>query len=191
MKILQLCGRAPSASLVPVDIPGAERWIIGACYAEHVGTAYTRVFDVHDAAYIKQQRQHAWDWYGQQDRPVYLVETTPEIPTGIAYPRARLAMFGSRGYTALSSSIDHMMALALLEGFEQIHLCGVRLLNLEEWVGQRECLAYWIGRAEGVGCHVVTDPVAALCTPEVVYGFGESTGARRAPGQPLPMEAFA
>jgi hypothetical protein len=191
LKVLQICGRAPAAALVPPDIPGAERWIVGSTYHEHVGTAYTRVFDVHPVETadhhkgILALRPDAWRWYGAQDRPVYLIEAHPDVPASVPYPRARLNAFGVRGACALSSSVDHMLALALLEGFTEIHLCGVRMISVEEWVTQRECLAYWIGRADAMGVEVITDPVAALCAPERVYGFGDPTGARRAPGTPV------
>lgn len=190
-KVLQLCGRAPAVHLVPPDLRGAERWIIGSAYHEHVGTAYTRVFDVHPIEPedhhrgIRALRPDALAWYGQQDRPVYLREVTPEVPTSVAYPRAALLQFGARGACALSSSIDHMIALALVEGFTEIHLCGVRMTSMEEWVTQRECLAYWIGRCDERGVRLETDPVAALCAPEVIYGFGDRTGAVRAPGHPV------
>lgn len=190
-KLVQLCGRAPSAWMVPVDIPGAERWIIGSAYREHVGTNYTRVFDVHPLTKAEHHegilnlRPDAFAWYGTQDRPVYFIAHDDRVPQSIPYPRAALAQFGVRGACALSSTVDHMMALALLEGFDEIHLCGVRLNSIEEWVTQRECLSYWIGRAEGMGVVVETDPLAALCAPEVVYGFGDRTGAVRAPGKPM------
>lgn len=190
-KIVQLCGRAPAANQLPPDI-GAERWIIGSSYPEHIGTAYTRVFDVHPIDEtehhpgILKARPDAWAWYGQQDKTVYLIDHDPRVWSSLAYPLAKIqAYFGPRGACAFSSTVDHMMALAIYEGFEEIHLCGVRLNSVEEWVLQRECLAYWIGVAEGHGIHVETDPVAALCAPERVYGYFYPTGARRAPGKPV------
>lgn len=191
-KVLQICGRAPAALLVPPDLPGAERWIIGSAYHEHVGTAYTRVFDVHPLEPadhhkgILALRPDAWAWYGQQDRPVYLIDRHPAVPASVRYPRECIGdTFGVRAACALSSTVDQMLALALVEGFTEIHLCGVRMISVEEWVTQRECLAYWIGRAESLGVEVITDPVAALCSPERVYGWGDPTGAVRAPGAPV------
>lgn len=191
--ILQICGRAPSAAMVPPDLPNSERWIIGSAYREHVDTAYTRVFDVHPVdgsdhhAGILALRADAWRWYGQQTKPVYLIAPHPEVPASVPYPLEAIGgRFGARAACALSSTVDHMMALALLEGyFTEIHLCGVRLTSVEEWVLQRECLGYWIGLAEGLGVAVHTDPVAALCCPERVYGYGYPTGAVRAPGSPV------
>lgn len=194
-KVLQICGRAPGANLVPPDLPNSERWIIGSAYHEHVGTNYHRVFDVHPLEKtehhvgILNQRPDAWAWYGQQDKPVYLIAPHPDVPTSLAYPNEALRTMGQRAYDAQSSTVDHMMGLALLENqWSAIHLCGIRLISLEEWVTQRECLAYWIGRCDERGIELVTDPVAALCTPEVRYGFGEKTGARRAPGQPVIVQ---
>lgn len=190
--VLQICGRAPAAHLVPPDLPGAERWIIGSAYHEHVGTAYTRVFDVHPLEPTEHHkgifalRPDAWQWYGQQDKPVYLIEKHWDVPTSVTYPRDALLQFGARGACAISSTVDQMLALALAEHtFTEIHLCGVRMNSIEEWVLQRECLGYWIGRCDERGIDLITDPVASLCAPERVYGFGDPTGARRAPGQPV------
>lgn len=197
-RILQICGRAPSARQVPPDLPNAERWIIGACYREHVGTRYDAVFDVHPLEPtewhpgILALRPDAWAWYGAQDTPVYLIAPHADVPSSRAYPRSLIGeRFGDRAACAISSSVDQMLALGLLRGFAEIHLCGIRMISVEEWVTQRECLAYWIGLAEGLGVVVHTDPVAALCAPERVYGWGDPTGAVRAPGQPALVLAMS
>lgn len=175
---------------VPLQPEGAERWIVGATYAEQAHTAWTRAFDVHPVQFILSTRPHAWAWYRRQTKPIYLVEATPKIPSSVTYPRAALERFGLRGACALSSTIDQMMALALLEDrYTEIRLEGVRMLSRDEWVDQRECLAYWIGRAEERGIAVIVDPVSALCAPEQVYGYGDPTGAVRAPGQPVVYPA--
>lgn len=192
--MLQICGQNPSIADAPV-IEGAERWILGAAFARQGAGPWDRVFDVHPIEPeshhpgILQTRPDAWAWYQQQTKPIYLRSVHPDVPASVAYPRAAVAAeFGRRAGQALSSSIDHMLALALLEDrHEVIRLEGVRMISEVEWNTQRECLAYWIGVADGMGVEVITDPVSALCTPEVVYGFGEVTGARRAPGVPLPV----
>lgn len=182
-KTVQICGKAPTPLGIPAVV-GAERWIIGSSYDEHV--TWDRAFDVHPFAWIHDRRPQAWTWYQQQTQPIYLVVAVPEIPSSRTFPRAAIrAAFGARAVNAFSSSVDHMIALALLEGFETIRLDGVRMNSVEEWHGQRECLAYWIGKAEWLGVEVITDPEAALCTPERVYGFDEPTGAVRSPGAPV------
>lgn len=180
---VQICGKAPTPLGIPAVV-GAERWIIGSSYPEHV--VWDRVFDVHPFEWIHARRPDAWAWYRQQTTPIYLLAAVPEIASSVAYPRDLVGQrLGARALTAFSSSIDHMMALALIEGFTTIRLDGVRMNSVEEWHGQRECLAYWIGKAEGRGVEVITDPEAALCTPETVYGFEERTGAIRSPGAPV------
>ncbi len=182
MRVIQICGKAPTLAGLPV-IVGAERWIIGSAYQDHVGAAIDRIFDVHPLAYIHERRPDAWAWYQDRSEPVYLLDAHDEVPTSCTFPRARIRRhFGPRAANAFSSSIDHAIALALLEGCDLIRLDGVRMNSVEEWVLQRECLSYWIGRAEAMGIEVVTDEDAALVTPEVVYGFDERTGSLRAPG---------
>lgn len=185
MKEVQICGSAPLVTAVPV-IEGAERWILGAAYQQQGEGPWTRAFDVHQRWHIGTRRPHAIAWYAQQTKPIYLLEPLAEVPQGILCQRAEIVeAFGVRAGSALSSSIDWMIPRALLDGFERIHLVGIRMLTVWEWETQRECLAYWIGKAEGLGVEVITDPLAALCTPERIYGSDEPTGAVREPGKPL------
>lgn len=187
-RVVHLCGLHPSVADMQA-MPGSEVWILGASYARQGSGPWTRAFDVHPLhltdhhAGILRCRPEAWAWYQHQTKPIYLLDTHPDVPASVAYPRAALAeRFGVRADRAFASSIDHMMALALFEGVDEIRIEGVRMHGVGEWYTQRETLAYWIGRAEGMGVPVLTDPLAWLCEPEQVYGFGDVTGAQRAPG---------
>lgn len=185
LRTVQLCGKAPSSRHQWGPLDGADRWIIGSAYRDHEYGPHTAVFDVHPLPFIFDRRLDAWAWYQTRTCPVWLVEKHRDVARSLAYPRDLIGQrFGARAVHAFSSSMDHMMALALLAGYEEIQLPGVRMDSVEEWHGQRECLAYWIGRAEGMGVTVVTEPEGVFCTPEVVYGFDEKTGAIRAPGAP-------
>lgn len=188
MRVIQLCGTAPRVSDIS-DIPGAERWILGAAYQTQGQGAWDRCFDVHQTSHIQAKRLGALAWYAAQTKPVYMLEQS--VRNAQIYPRLEVAEhFGPRGASAISSSIDHMMALALYEGCGQIRLDGIRMIEADEWHTQRETLAYWIGRAEGLGVDVITDPLSALAVPELVYGYEEPTGAcRRYVGVPLPVLA--
>ena len=53
-----------------------------------------------------------------------------------------------------SSTISYEVALAIYEGVERIELFGVNLAGDDEWAYQREGLAYWIGKADGLGIEV-------------------------------------
>lgn len=185
-RVVHLCGIHPD--IADTSAMSGEVWILGAAYQRQGAGPWDRVFDVHP---IEQTDHHpgilaarpgAWAWYQQQAKPVYLLDAHPDVPASVAYPRAAIVRrFGARAATAFASSIDHMLALALAEGVDELHLEGVRMHGIGEWYTQRETLGYWIGRAEGMGVTVVTDPLAWLCQPERVYGFGDVTGAQRAP----------
>jgi len=53
------------------------------------------------------------------------------------------------------SSIDYMLALALLEGAKEIHLYGVDMSMTDEYAHQKPSAEYWIGYARGMGVTVV------------------------------------
>ena len=59
------------------------------------------------------------------------------------------------GEPYLSSSIAYEIALAIYEGFEEIHLYGVDLNTEAEYAWQKPGVEYWLGIAQGRGIKVV------------------------------------
>ena len=72
----------------------------------------------------------------------------------------------------ISSSFDAAMALALMEGFESIHLAGADLQagTLRERLVEHVSLAYWVGVAGGMGVKVTMPPDARLLKHPWCYG---------------------
>jgi hypothetical protein len=96
----------------------------------------TRVFDMHEAATLRDQAEQAGLPYVCFDN----------------YPLdAIVKKFGSDYFT---SSIDYMIALALYEGAKDIHIWGVDMAIPNEYDHQKPGCEYWIGYARGKGAKV-------------------------------------
>lgn len=103
------------------------------------------------------------------DKPLYMVEKYDDIPASIAYPYdAMLERFaGIRYYT---SSIAYMLALAIAEGYEEIHVYGVDMMMDDEYAFQRACCDFFLGIALGMGRRVYVPWQSALLKSGYLYG---------------------
>ncbi len=190
-KTVQIVGAAPSITTDPM-IEGAERWLFNSSYQTDQGRPYTRIFHLHAPAMIRGLSPAAWEWYQQQDRPVYLLEPHPDVPTSVRFPIVELQHFFANetreGLLAVEScfgcSVDFLLALALMEGFEHIDLMGIECRSEDEYRDQARSVMYWMGRGRGMGRTVTCSDTSGLCMVPAIYGYNIMTGAPLPPGQP-------
>jgi hypothetical protein len=122
------------------------------------------------------------------------VEEQPDIPTSVRFPIERLtAHFGAqceklRESPYFTSTFAYMLAFAVLgiverrhdphvpEPGEAIHVCGVEMLNGEEYAFQRSCAEFLCGYVLGHGISLVIPARSALLESDGMYGYvrGES-----------------
>lgn len=125
-------GAGTKVPIPPID-PAQERWGLNNLTAGPGGSkafeGCTRWFDVHHKEHIV-TRRHAnmWGAYQRFTIPVYLCERHADLPTSQAYPLAEVQeMF--KGTRLFSSSLDYMLAAAMLWGFTEIELYRFRMGN--------------------------------------------------------------
>ena len=80
---------------------------------------------------------------------------------------------GGRDY--FTSSIAYMIAVALLDGFQEIAIYGVNLAIGDEWFYQKACAEWWIGLAEGKGVAVYVPSASALLKQYARYGYAQES----------------
>ncbi len=73
------------------------------------------------------------------------------VPTSIAYPLDDVIDFFPGCREFLNSALAHAMAYGLYSGYTSINLFGINVEMGTEWIYQRDCVSYWIGRAHGMG----------------------------------------
>ena len=113
--------------------------------------------------------------------PIYMQKAHAEIPASVAFPREKINEYMGRfGVESdyLTSSISYMLVLAMYEGFKEIHLYGVDMLQEEEYYYQRTGLEYLIGLARGSGIAVYVPPQSALLKANYTYGYSEPVATK-------------
>ena len=193
-KKVAICGFASSSrNSAPFGDDSFEIWGLNSLYA--MIPRFTRWFEIHpkehfvkdlNRAELKQIGVDHYDWLkkqpgpGEKDyAPIYMQEHYPEIPASVPWPRQAIndwttAMFGPEAeLDYFTSTPGEMVALAIFEGFGEIHVYGVDLLQSEEYAYQRPGCEYWLGIARGLGIKVVVPHSSALIKASYVYGYTE------------------
>ncbi len=163
-KRVALCGFAPmTRGLVPHE-KDLEIWTLNEARMMQYHRI-DRLFQLHprfdwdpntrDREYIQ--------WVNAQDCPVYMWDVQPDIPNSVRYPIEELTQkFGqnpapdSEGpQPYFTSTFSLMLALAIHEGYDEIHLYGIDLTSEEEYRYQRAGAEYLLGWAKALGVKVV------------------------------------
>jgi len=111
--------------------------------------------------------------------PIYMQEVYPDIPASVRYPLEDIINeFGVERLdnsnikdAYFTNSISFMTALAIYEGFEEIHIYGVDMAVNEEYGEQRPSCEYYLGIARGRGIKIYIPPEADLLKARFMYGY--------------------
>lgn len=105
---------------------------------------------------------------GKMECPVYMLDKHPEVPNSVKYPiDDAIEKFGNY----FTNSISYMLALAIMEGFEEIGVWGVDMATDGEYGHQRPSCEYFLGIAVGKGIKVFIHPAADLLKTRYLYGY--------------------
>lgn len=173
-----ILGKAPSSlSEAPFNDPTWEMWTINNAAQMGAVPRWDRQFELHPIEWTKRPEYNGYyQWLCEQkEKPVYVREPTPEIPSHVVYPRdAIVAAFGTRYFT---NSISWMLALAIAEGCSDIGLWGVDMaqhavgIAKSEYASQRPSCEFFIGAAAGLGIKVHIPASSDLMKCAYQYGF--------------------
>jgi hypothetical protein len=133
--------------------------------------------DVRDPEYLA--------WLEQCPVPVYMIDTRDEIPNSVRFPIEEAIKYGGRDY--FMSSPAFMLALAGMEGFEEIHLYGINLAIGDEYFYEKPNCEWWIGQLQGKGIKVYIPAASSLLKQFRRYGY--SIDARPAASLKLLLQA--
>jgi len=147
-----------------VDVEGVTRW-----FQIHVKSSFTKK---HDFSH--------WEWLQEEhDFPIYMQQVFEDVPSSIKFPLREIQkdLIGNiyRGEEKIeklfSSTMSYQIALALWEGkFDRIELYGIELVMDGEYAYQREAMAFWMGKADGMGIDIwIPEDCALLIQP--LYGY--------------------
>jgi len=125
--------------------------------------------DVRDPDYLP--------WLTKCPVPLYMIEHYDEYPNSIRFPIEDAIRFagdkrlGSGAGDYFTSSIAFMLALAGMEGMEEIHVYGVNLAIGDEYFYEKACAEWWIGFLQGQGRKVIIPAASSLIKQQMRYGY--------------------
>ena len=176
MKRVALVGGASETRWMLDKSQADEFWTVNWSYQYDWIKRIDRLFEVHPAwlyatvdkpEWIKPRRH--WEWLTKHvGYPVYMQKKLSDVPSSVKYPLDEVTteIFGDNLVTlskdgeylpgdVYGSSMDFMMGLALLEGWDEIELIGIEMGSNTEYRYQRESFAIWTGIAIGRGVRVI------------------------------------
>lgn len=174
-KTVAITGMSPaSRDIANYEPDHVEVW--GLNNAREILKRVDRLFQIHQRIEVDEDPEYL-KWLQSLDCPVYMIEHYDDIPNSVKYPFGEVAtqIFPAETEYAsdyLTSTIAYMMALAIYEGFDEIHLWGIDMATGTEYEQQRPCMEFWIGAARMKGIKVVIPDSSPLCkhNPDGMYG---------------------
>jgi hypothetical protein len=185
-KKVAIVGFAPHYEKAPFDDPEFEIWTVNNLH-EYV-PRQDRIFQLHQEkewlnfpeVHLLDGKKH-FEWLKTCGIPVYMVRDFPEIPTCVVYPLEKMKeeFYVQRTDNSglrdsyFTNTISFALALAISEGFKEIHVYGVDMSVNEEYKMQKASCEYFLGIAQGRGIDVRLPPESDLLKARFVYGFEE------------------
>lgn len=139
----------------------------------------TRWFQLHPRVFFTRPHHYKhWEWLQKEHPfPIYMQQIYDDVPNSTPYPIRGIQQNLTniiRGEEVIrdpfSSTMCYQIALALHEKYERIEIYGVELVLDAEYTYQREAMAYWVGKADGMGVEIwMPERCALLVQPLYAY----------------------
>lgn len=114
------------------------------------------------------------DWLKKCPIPVYMEEAYKDVPMAVRYPFEEINDWVGEldpcGRNYFTNSVSYMIALAIYEGFDVIHLYGVDMAVGSEYEKQRPSCEFWLGVAKGLGIQLYIPDQSDLLKCMAPYG---------------------
>ena len=185
-KKVAIVGCADSRDQAPYDDPSFEIWGVNNLFLQLDVTPFAnrmRWFEPHTFTFdgLFFRRRGKKDFRGtpvvqymtglaQLGCPVYMQRPWPQIPNAVEFPIEKAIKQFGRYFT---NTISYELALAIMLGFEEIHIYGVDMAVAEEFMNQRPSVEFFVGIAVGMGKKVYIPPEADLLKTRFLYGYEE------------------
>lgn len=187
-KKVAIVGYSMNRNKAPFNDESFEIWGLNDLY-KHI-PRYDRWFQLHTANEVERRHFESvesrdnWETHleclKQMTCPVYLQEYHPEIPHSIKYPLEDILAHFGRCFVEpdhaayFTNSVSYMIALAIYEGFEELHIYGVDMATSfidNEYSHQRPSCEFWLGMAAGRGMKLHIPKETDLLKTRFLYGY--------------------
>jgi hypothetical protein len=125
-----ILGTVPHKLSAPFNDLSFDIWAIAhACLGDPLPRV-DRIFEIHKEDEWRKY-QSALAWQNHPNVPVYMQKVFADVPNSIAFPYddliAKFKIFDDRAEVNFTNSISEMMAMAIDEGYKEIHIYGVNM----------------------------------------------------------------
>ncbi len=185
-KKVAIVGCADSRDQAPYDDPTFEIWGVNNLFLQLDLTKLAgrlRWFEQHTFSFdgLFFRRRGKKDFRGtpvvqymsglaQIGCPVYMQQPWPQVPNAVPYPLEDAIKKFGRYFT---NTISYELALAIMLGFEEVHIYGVDMAVADEFMQQRPSVEFFIGILAGMGKKVYIPDEADLLKTRFLYGYEE------------------
>ena len=183
MKKVAILGYAPSWSKAPFDNDEFELWGINDLHvlipkAKNI----TRWFDIHSHKQLEMMPIRGIEEGSEASKgkylanlaslpyPVYMQEHFEDVPNSVKYPIEHIVQKFGRYFT---NSISYLLAMAIDEGYTEIHLYGVEMAQDSEYAYQRPSVEFFMGIARGLGITIHLPEGCTLLQTAWLYGYDD------------------
>lgn len=153
-----------------------ELWGLNELYRYVDIKKFDRWFEIHPRKVIDPDKAHIEGLGKIEGIPIYMQEHYDDIPMSRALPKDEIEKAIGESGDYQTSSISWMIGLALLEGFEKIHLYGIDMAQETEYSEQRPCVEFLLGIAQGraVETYLPDESDILKAIGQYAYGFAGS-----------------
>jgi len=169
-------------SKVVEELTGVDVWSVNDAWAHKnlEDVAYSAIIELHPFEYLQQRAyymnpevadKHLEYLQSPHDFPIYMIDEYAECPSAVRYPIEDAINLIDGRDDKFASSFSYMMALAMLQERNPIHVWGFDMGSGTEWFYQRPNAEWWCGSADGRGFDVLVSPFTHITKTAKMYGY--------------------
>jgi len=167
---LAIVGGMPLRHAIPFDDPDLEVWSCNLvlCLDQQNQLRADRWFELHP---MSVQNENDMEWIHENPRPLYTLDYEPSLPKSLRFPMEAVDSLGYANY--FSCTFAYQIALAIVEGFEEIGLYGVDLVYGSDREREVELpsVTYWLGLFQGRGGRLAFPEHSSTLHHRYRYGY--------------------
>jgi hypothetical protein len=171
--------------LAPYDDSEWEIWCLNEAHHAPWLRRITRWFQIHQEWDFMKGGNQSYEGHRKwllekHDFPIYMQQEFEQVPSCVVYPLDEIVerflgnvKRGNEVNKYFTSSYSYMMAMALLEDFDEIGTWGFEMATDTEFRYQKGSTEFWMGLAAGLGKEVRITPECQLLSG-AMYGWEAS-----------------
>jgi len=172
-KKVAILGYVTHYTKAPFGDPEFEIWGINDMFRLEGVQRWDRWFQIHHPTHYgvgpgRLNIEESLGVFAGWECPVYLWQAHPGVKNSLSFPfRELIEKYGDY----FNNTISWLIAFAIHEGFEEIHLYGVDMASDSEYGHQKPSCEYFLGLARGMGIKVYVPPESDLLKTRFLYAY--------------------